>query len=492
MSDLQLALFYLVFYLAIALFIAYVLLCGDAPRYDGTIIAKANRFCLSTCPRLFTTKILPRVLGNRVRASEFTSCCAVSCEKYFMPVAYHLILMGGLYIGQRHLASRLSELQHFDGRSACPASRFFCHQATGFAFPPRTSPSIIPVYYLLSLCSWASVLFTDPGTITTYNHASHISLYPFDNLLFQQNAPMCTTCLRRKPARSKHCRLCNRCVARFDHHCGWMANCIGLFNLRFFMLFLILHVFMLAHGGVVAMELVRAEVQRLVRGGYTYAKTGARVTRFTFTIAFAAEPTLCVMGVAFILAALLVFAFFIYHVWQVLGNITGNELAKWDVLGDVANEHKRREGTSLWDDLRLQAGQDPNRDRPLPAFDDKGFPLHIYDRGTWANIFEVLAPNAFYRRRNRVGTTTNTALVRSAQSRKRSASDTKSQWWMSIITSNRPLHVFLHFISCVCYVWYRSCEPLAWINIYGVVCGIPEWRKAFYIYSKSAVQPPTA
>jgi hypothetical protein len=49
---------------------------------------------------------------------------------------------------------------------------------------------------------------------------------------------MCPECEVLRTPRSKHCAICNRCVERFDHHCPWINNCVGVGNHNTFLAYI--------------------------------------------------------------------------------------------------------------------------------------------------------------------------------------------------------------------------------------------------------------
>ena len=55
----------------------------------------------------------------------------------------------------------------------------------------------------------------------------------------------CSTCFIFRPPGISHCKKCNVCVEKFDHHCPWIGNCIGKNNYKFFLTFLAFFNFLL-------------------------------------------------------------------------------------------------------------------------------------------------------------------------------------------------------------------------------------------------------
>lgn len=362
------------------------------------MIGRLHDFLTDGLLRCFRERVAPR-LG----CSSFDDACEVRFgfvfEKYVMPVCYIGLLTFGLWVARAYIVPRLTELNIYsrnvhDGR--CPRSRLVCFPM-GVSLPPQTPPYMLHVYGVLALGSWLIVLLVDPGTVTAESYSKLVPLYPHDHFVFPSGRPPCTTCALPRLPRSKHCKLCNRCVSRFDHHCGWLGTDIGLHNMRFFLLFLAIHFVILAHATLLAAEIINANVQRLIAGHYIYAPTGLPITRFSLKIAFVAEFKLFFISFSFFLTGLMVFGFFIFHLSLVYRNKTTNESFKWETLRSVCRDLiKEGHGSNVREVLLRDKGA-----HHMPKLGSDGFPVNIYNRGVLSNFAEVLFPRIFARHRNR-------------------------------------------------------------------------------------------
>lgn len=73
--------------------------------------------------------------------------------------------------------------------------------------------------FILSIMCW----WMEPGYLNKDPKFSFMELLEE----FEPNC-LCPECEVIKTPRSRHCNICNRCIDRFDHHCPWINNCVGV------------------------------------------------------------------------------------------------------------------------------------------------------------------------------------------------------------------------------------------------------------------------
>ena len=59
-----------------------------------------------------------------------------------------------------------------------------------------------------------------------------------DMLNVIDSTQLCPDCETIRTSRSRHCSVCGHCIERFDHHCPWINNCVGLKNHNAFLCYL--------------------------------------------------------------------------------------------------------------------------------------------------------------------------------------------------------------------------------------------------------------
>jgi hypothetical protein len=358
-------------------------LCFGNP-HKKNLLGKAAHFLLNTVPGGISAFLRVTRLIHVVTAVQAFGFWFMFKRHPVVQIAY-VLLVGGCYI------------------------MFVIH---GYPLMPNMFMAAYHKYVgaaVFGVCVVTFILasFCDPGVITSTNVDEYKRIYPFDNFLYdprqcpqktkcdpndpkceQCRRSWCTTCKFDKVARSKHSRVTDRCVARFDHYCIWLANDVGARNYRWFLSFLIFNSILLIYGSSAALSIFADDLvkHKLLEQTFINKMTGEHF-KATYYILFQYfmfnYMELCMIFCLSTVMGVILTGFTVYHLFLSACNTTTNETYKWSEAERYHDAY-----------ARAQKAKAVKENATAPTI--SAVPANKYDLGTLNNFKELFFP-AFVR-----------------------------------------------------------------------------------------------
>ncbi|XP_033103336.1 probable palmitoyltransferase ZDHHC4 [Anneissia japonica] len=193
--------------------------------------------------------------------------------------------------------------------------------------------------------------------------------------------------------------ICNRCVVRFDHHCSWVNNCIGAYNVKLFIGYLITTALMCIHivilGAYSLLNIVYST--GLHKAQYLDSEGKLRPVNFRVILQhlFLEHPLMVFLTITLALLWFLISGFTIYHLYLAAINQTTNERYKIEALkrecGEWhANLYPRKTNNKIKNPRFKHFTVTSAHKSKMKVYKRKEYTTNIYDNGFVSNIKEIL------------------------------------------------------------------------------------------------------
>uniref|UniRef100_A0A8V0ZFK7 Palmitoyltransferase n=1 Tax=Gallus gallus TaxID=9031 RepID=A0A8V0ZFK7_CHICK len=164
----------------------------------------------------------------------------LSSDSWLLKGCLLLFLLAGMALLVRQFVG-LKNLRYLP--TALMLSSVFWMSVTWlFWFMPDVTNTIFEIPVMFSIVGLLYFFYktwrTDPGYVKSSEKDKKENIVALAEAGCLDFRTFCTSCLVRKPLRSVHCLLCDSCVARYDQHSLWIAQCIGVGNHHYYLLFL--------------------------------------------------------------------------------------------------------------------------------------------------------------------------------------------------------------------------------------------------------------